>query len=94
MSHTGRSLSARGTKIPVGAILVRNHASHVTVCAGSARWARSACLLRHRGHEVRDPRRRVADVEGADEDQQAEVRAFHIGDAPPRVSHFVAPVPQ
>ncbi|WP_286938291.1 MFS transporter [Achromobacter sp. UBA4530] len=33
-------------------------------------------------------------VTHADEDQQAEVRAFHIGDTPPRVSHFVAPVPQ
>jgi len=33
-------------------------------------------------------------VTHADEDQQAEVRAFHIGDTPPRVSHFVAPIPQ
>ena len=30
-------------------------------------------------------------VTHADADQQAEVRGFHIGDAPPKVSHFVAP---
>ena len=30
-------------------------------------------------------------VTHADQDQQEEVRAFHIGDEPPRVSHFIAP---
>jgi hypothetical protein len=30
-------------------------------------------------------------VTHADADQQAEARGFHIGDAPPKVSHFVAP---
>lgn len=30
-------------------------------------------------------------VTHADEDQQSEVRAFHLGDEPPKVSHYIAP---